>query len=282
MGIAALGGRYLFQAIFVFVLLPACAVAEGTNISREPPGTKYACTDWAKHTLGKYEITNNVWGKGKIRDYSQCIYGDLNPRSDRPRHIGWSWRWPYTVDGVKAYPSILYGKKPWNDYSTTSRLPRAVNQLSFLNVSYKIKMESSGAVNLLLESWLTKTATAMPGDRVGEVAIQLYQKNWPGQAGQFIESIVIDNIAYDFYIEKAMHVRGDKDTWIYYGFVHAGEAVLQVKALDMMKFINYLVKKRYINPAHFVASVELGNEIDHGEGRTELKYFSVQVGRKSR
>ena len=279
MGETAFGKRYIFQAILLFALLPACSFAKETNILHEQPESKPICTDWAKHTLGKYEITNNVWGKGNIHDYSQCIYGALNPQSDLPQRIGWSWNWPNTAEGVKAYPSILYGKKPWNDYSTTSRLPRAINQLSYLNVSFEVNSSSNGAVNLLLESWVTKTAKATPGERVGEVAIQLYQKNWPGQAGRFIESVVIDNIAYDFYIEKTMHVHGDKDTWVYYGFVHNGEAVLQVKTLDMMKFINYLVKHGYLNRKHYVASVELGNEIDHGEGRTEIKHFSVQVGR---
>ncbi|MBE9525937.1 MAG: hypothetical protein IME94_03095, partial [Proteobacteria bacterium] len=54
--------------------------------------------------------------------------------------------------------------------------------------------------------------------------------------------------------------------------------VLQAK-LDMMKFVNYLVRHGYVDREHYIATVELGNEIDHGKGRTEVEYFSVQVGR---
>jgi len=238
--------------------------------------TKTLCRDWASLTLGSYEINNNVWGKGNMHGYSQCIFSRINVSKDTPDSYGWYWNWPVTGDGVKAYPSVLYGRKPWNAYSTTSKLPVAIKKLKQLNVSYKVKEEHSGAVNLLLEAWITNNINSKPNDRVGELAIQLYQKNWPGQAGKFVASIKIDNIPYDFYIDKAITVPGDAITWVYYGFVYTGEPILSQK-VNMMHFINYLVKHDYLSNKHFVASVELGNEIDHGKGKTVVEQFSVQL-----
>ena len=271
--------QFLFGIILLMIMIPACSLSkEKSTVLHFSSSMKPVCTAWAKINLGEYEVTNNIWGKGSIYDYSQCIIGELNPQSGLPGHIGWSWDWPDASIGVKAYPSIIYGYKPWNNYSTTDRLPQAINQLKHLTVSYKLKTESSGAVNLLLESWITRTKKPAPIDRVGELAIQLYQENWPGQAGRYIESTVIDGITFDLYIEKKMRVPGDTHTWVYYGFVHKGAPVLQAK-LDIMKFVNYLVSHGYVDRDHYLATIELGNEVDYGRGRTEVEYFSVQVGR---
>ena len=260
------------------LMIPACSLSkEKSNALRYSSQMKPVCTAWAKISLGNYEISNNIWGKGNIHNYSQCIFGALNPRSGHPEKMGWSWNWPKMTAGVKAYPAILYGRKPWNDYPTTSHLPQAISQLKHLTVSYKVKTVSSGAVNLLLESWITRNKKSTPTDRVGELAIQLYQENWPGQAGKYVESIVINGISFDFYLEKEMRVPGDTHTWVYYGFVHKGAPVLQAK-LDIINFVKYLVSHGYVDRKHYIATVELGNEVDHGKGRTEIKYFSVQTG----
>ena len=234
------------------------------------------CADWAKISLGKYEVNNNVWGKEKIRHYSQCIYGTLNPQTGLPGTIGWSWDWPKVFDGIKAYPSVLYGRKPWNNYSTTSYLPQVIDKLKHVTVSYKIMTESDGAENLLLESWITRTDKPSSTDRVGELAVHLQQKNPPGQAGEYVETVVIGDIKFDFYYEKKMRVPGDSYRWAYYGFVHKGKPVLQAK-VDMMQFVNYLITKGYLDPKSYLATVELGNEVDHGRGKTELQHFSVNV-----
>jgi len=257
-------------------MIPACSSDTKTTTPIYTSGAQPLCKAWATISLGEYEISNNIWGKGNIQDYSQCIFGSLKPRSDLPDHFGWLWNWPDAGVRVKAYPSILFGRKPWNNYSTTSHLPRKIKKIKQLNVSYKLETTSNGAVNLLLESWITRIAKTTPTDRVAELAIQLYQDNWPGQAGRFIRSVVIDGISFDFYVEKKMRVPGDTHTWVYYGFVHKGKPVLQTK-IDMMKFVNYLVNNGYVDQEHYIATVELGNEIDYGKGKTKVEQFSVQV-----
>lgn len=259
-------------------MLSACSVNKERRTELHHAGSKKPiCTAWAIISLDEYEISNNIWGKGNINEYSQCVFGILNPKSKLPEKMGWSWNWPKGIVGVKAFPSILYGYKPWNNYSTTTQLPQAIDQLKYLTVSYKLKSVRRGAVNLLLESWITRTDKPDQKDRVGELAIQLYQDNWPGQAGNFVESVVINGISFDFYIEKKMRVPGDKHTWVYYGFVHKGAPVLEAK-LDIMKFINYLTSHGYVDRKHYLATVELGNEVDHGKGKTKIEHFSVKVG----
>jgi len=256
--------------------LTACSYVNTNLAHHETEDVSAVCTPWAEIPLGKYVIINNVWGKGNISDYSQCVFHTPGSIAQQPESMGWFWNWPTRKSGVKAYPSILYGRKPWNRYSTIPQLPAKIDQLNQLTASYYLEESSNGAVNLLLESWITQKRVAVPSDRTGELAIHLYQKNWPAQAGDYIESIVFDGIKYDFYIEKTMRVPGDNHSWTYYGFVHKGPPLLMA-TVDMMKFINYLVARGYVNQEHYIASVELGNEIDHGKGKTRISRFNVNV-----
>lgn len=277
----ALSIRLLAGIAFTVILflLVACFLSRENTGPRSMGGIKPVCGDWATISLGEYEVNNNIWGKGVIKGYTQCIFGVMDLYSGLPATAGWSWHWPKSDEGVKAYPSILYGRKPWNKYSTTSQLPRVLDQMQQLLVTYKLQSTTSGAVNLLLESWITTTQKATPKDRTGELAIQLYQKHWPGQAGRFIETVVINDIPFDFYLEEKMRVPDDDHSWAYYGFVHEGKPLLQAK-LDIMKFANYLIKKGYVNRHHYIATVELGNEVDYGDGETVIEQFSVQPGQK--
>ncbi len=277
-----MNGRISTLAIIVVTALatgmcPATSSGKNTSNFNTSGNTRTVCSDWATIPLGEYEMQNNVWGKRNIRNYSQCIFGKYDFGSAQPVNIGWTWDWPALFVGVKAYPSILYGRKPWNSYSTSPYLPRSIEQLKHLSVSFKIKTKAKGAVNLLLESWITKSSTPSPKDRVGELAIHLYQNKWPGQAGAYIKPVVIDGIAFDFYVDKHINVPGDTHHWVYYGFVHKGGPLLQAK-LDIVKFTDFLVRQGYVNRQHYIATVELGNEIDHGEGETLIENFSVEVG----
>ena len=266
----------IIVSLFTVLNIPVCNAGQDDTNSRFRPANEPRCHDWAVISLGKYEINNNVWGKDRISDYKQCIFSNANTDNSLPGKFGWNWSWPKVNDGVKAYPSVLYGRKPWNNYSTTSKLPRRIDQLRHLLITYQLESQFDGAANLLLESWITKTAQAKPAERTGELAIQLYQKDWPGQAGKFITSVTINAIPFDFYVDEKITAPGDNLTWAYFGFVHKGKIITDA-SIDIKLFVDYLVRKGYIDRKHYLATVELGNEIDHGKGVTTITHFSVSI-----
>ncbi|MHA2099558.1 MAG: hypothetical protein ACW99A_12855, partial [Candidatus Kariarchaeaceae archaeon] len=47
--------------------------------------TTYYCNDLAQILIGSYLIENNVWGKGNITNYTQCVYETTN------KEFGWNW-----------------------------------------------------------------------------------------------------------------------------------------------------------------------------------------------
>jgi len=236
---------------------------------------KTQCNDWATIDLGGYLLNNDVWGKRGLTGYSQCIY-EIPGRKESEGGFGWTWDWPRAFDGVKSYPSVFFGRDLWSHQATTTALPKAISQLRHIYVNYKIKSTHTGAVNLLLESWITRNPSPGHRDRLGELAIQLYQIDWPGQEGKYIEDVKIGGVDFAFYLSKTTHAPGDPDRWTYYGFVHKPPTILKAR-LDIMQFVNYLVRKGYVDAGSYIATVELGNEIDHGEGRTEVESYSVSV-----
>lgn len=235
-----------------------------------------SCQDWATFKAQRIELNNNTWGKQDIKDYEQCIYQNYY----NPTHMGWRWTWPERRPGVKAYPSLMYGYKPWNKHSTTQTLPMQLSELDSLEVNFLAEMDYQGAVNLLLEAWLTDSATPEPYDRTSEIAIHLMQHQWPGQGGDYYQSVTLGERTYDVYINHQMQVPGDPHTWSYLSFVNTGKPLLKGE-IDLKQFIDYLLKEKMIINSEYLTSVELGNEIDHGEGTTNIPYFHVRAKNKT-
>ncbi|MEZ5449446.1 MAG: hypothetical protein R3E89_10830 [Thiolinea sp.] len=235
-------------------------------------GWKKSCEDWATFASGDIELNNNTWGRQNEWHYQQCIYQNR----EQPQRMGWEWKWPQHKEGVKAYPSLMYGHKPWNRQSTTTALPRRLDQLQNIQVNFSTQMQYSGSVNLLLEAWLTDSAKPQPADRTSEIAIHLMQHQWPGQGGDYHDSVVIDGHAFDVYINHHMTVPGDPHTWSYLSFVNTGKPLLRGR-INLKAFLDYLLAQGMIVPSEYLTSVELGNEIEYGEGESRVDYFRVHT-----
>jgi hypothetical protein len=80
------------------------------------------CNEWAWSNIGEYRIENNVWNKGSISDYQQCLFIQ---DGDRGINAGWGWNWPGLRFNVVAHPNVMCGKNPWLS-STTPDLPIAL------------------------------------------------------------------------------------------------------------------------------------------------------------
>lgn len=231
------------------------------------------CEPWAEISKEEYLLTNNVWGAKDIKPIKQCI-------AVNNEGFEWSWDWKGRKGkkfqgNVLAYPSILYGHKPWSKQSTTPKLPIKVSHIKKLDVSFKVNQTASGSHNLLLESWVTSSAVPKPSTRTVEIAIHLSQQNWPGMPGRKVDRADIDGHSYDVFVDPAIEVPGDDLHWMYLGFVSNG-ASEPVDDIDMTEFISYSLKKGYVQAEHYLASIELGSELVSGRGKTIVQDFSVQ------
>ncbi len=267
---------WIFLSVIFLFSFPSCKSPD-TNIEQI---NLHSCQPWAEIRSNALLLTNNIWGARNFPDFKQCIAAKTD-------HSGivysWNWSWHGKNGQVKSYPSLCFGHKPWNKHSTTEKLPILLTAINSLLVEYNIKTTGSSIYNILLESWITSTAIPRPDTRVAELAILLDEHDWPGMPGHFVETVTIDGQNFDFYMEPRMVVPDDSNTWIYLGFVAKEESANATSKLhgqiDIAKFIRYLVAKKYIRGSQYLSSVELGNEVISGEGKTFVKDFHVSIRR---
>jgi hypothetical protein len=252
--------RFLFGAL-VFVLLgfPGCL----TRVDYDHTGY---CADWAEFSVDELIIQNNVWNKQGITAYEQCVFGTGEPLAFP---LGWTWTWPEPPGGVKAYPEIIFGRKPWSPASTSAGLPRRVVDLTTLTASYDAAQTAAGSYNLAFDIWLNSADPPAPENITREIMIWLDHKVM-GPAGTYQNQVTIDGEAYDFYMGSV-----GTGSWTYIAFV---KQVPEFSGDTKIKlFFNYLVGIGAIADTEYCSSVEIGNEVVSGTGRTEFSNYSVTV-----
>ncbi len=260
------------SALILSTSLTACSLYGNTADDKQLS----TCKHWDFIKFDQYEVHNNVWDKRDIKNFEQCIYKDT---ISNKQSIGWRWDWPAAKGNIKAYPSILYGLKPWNLESTTPDLPIKLDDIALLKTEFQIDEKSKGGMNLLIDAWITDNNRPQPHNRIAELAIHIYQKQWQGQAGKYIETVLIDGVVYDFYKHDNMTVHGDNHSWDYLGFVHKGKPKFSGN-INIKHFTDYLVKNGHLNKNSYLSSIEFGNEITHGQGETRVSHFQVDVKAK--
>lgn len=224
-------------------------------------GIKNICHDWAELYYKEFMFSNNVWGKEDITDSKQCL---LVKGEDNNVEHGWQWNWPEGEARVKAYPEIVYGYKPWNASSTTPKLPIKIADIEKLQVTYEVDVNATGIYNLIFDLWLTNSDKPTPQSITHEITIWLMDTGVV-PAGSPMGTITINDQDYLRYTGSVNKT--------YIAFV---SEIAQTKGtLDLKLFLDYLTKRGYAHKNRYLASIELGNEIDSGEGITWLRNFEV-------
>jgi hypothetical protein len=221
----------------------------------------YYCDDWAQTQIGSYLIENNVWGKGNIVDYMQCIYKTGSNK------FGWHWDWPNSGYDVKAYPEVIFGRKPWSNHSTHPSLPTKLSAIETFTVDYELDMSAQGIYNLAFEFWVIPDSLSDGNNITTEVMIWT-DTNIMMPAGIIISTVSIDGITYNLY-------RDVFTDWTYFAFL--SETVQHQGTLNVDKFINYMVDQSLLDPAEYFASFELGNEVIQGSGITNVHNYEIMV-----
>ena len=240
-------------ALFLFVLTMTRA-----------QDTTYNCNGWSQFTIGSYLVENNVWGQGNITDFTQCIY---RTGSGDDIHFGWNWNWPIGNSDVKAYPEVIFGKKPWESSSTDAALPIKIQNLDELYVVYDLDMVATGSYNLAFEFWVTIDSMSSETGITTEVIIWM-DNILIGPAGNIIGRVTFDG--FDYYLYQA-----NWDSWTYFAFISAVPQYSGV--LGVHNFVNHLVSQDMLDPNEYFSDFELGNEVVYGMGKTDIRQYDIYV-----
>ena len=236
------------------------------------------CDDEYLLKVPGFVYSNNMWGKGDITDYEQCLLKRV--RNDTVTY-GWRWRWPLGPGGtgsVKAYPEVIFGHKPLGGPPvppTAQDLPRRISDLKQLLVDFNVDMTAQGLYNLAFEMWIVSDVCPEMHEKNITHEIMIWVDGTLGPATEGVEHEVseIDGFVYDVYFDSEHAATGTQNAVITF----LGREKRQSGTLDLLKFLHYLVDKERIVADHYMTSVELGNEVVEGTGEVWLKRFQVDV-----
>jgi Glycosyl hydrolase family 12 len=122
--------------------------------------------------------------------------------------------------------------------------------------------------------WGVSTIPASRNDITHEIMIWTVHAA-QSAAGQRVDSMSVNGTTYDVYIEEHQKDASgaNPNSWIYVAFV-AQKPVLR-GPLEISAFVDYLLRRGTLQPTHYLTSLELGNEVCHGAGATEIQDFAI-------
>lgn len=231
------------------------------------------CEEAVTAASGSYEVENNVWGKGALTDWSQCVGATNSTR--RGLAARWTWDWKSQDNQVKAFPEVVFGHKPGTARSTTPLLPRKLGEMRRVVMDYDISTQRSGTGNLSVDIWLTDTPTpttfAVP-PITHEVMIWLETFGPMYAGGEQIDTVSIHGIPYRVYVGEKFGLG-----WRYIAFKPENTPMQPVAQIDLMPYLLYLQTKGLLTPESHVANINLGNEIISGAGTTQVNHLDIDV-----
>lgn len=231
------------------------------------------CNESVTAASGSYVIENNVWGKGALTDWSQCVGATNSPR--RGLAARWTWDWKYQGDNVKAYPEVVFGHKPGTARSTTPLLPRKLGEVRRVVMDYDISTKRNGTGNLSVDIWLTDTPAPTtfavpPITHEVMIWLEIFGPMYAG--GDQIDTVSIHGIPYRVYVGEKFGLG-----WRYIAFKPENTPMQPVAQLDLMPYLLYLETKGLVSPESYLANINLGNEIISGAGATQVNHLAIEV-----
>jgi hypothetical protein len=229
------------------------------------------CGDQPGADNGVYRAENNTWGKGTLSGWTQCV--GLGTGPDGTLVGRWTWDWLDAGGNVKAYPEIVFGQKPGSS-TTSPDLPKKINDVSELMITYDITATHTGSGNIAFDIWLTNTQNPAKWGVppiTHEIMVWLDKYGSMGPGGNWVETVEIDGTTYSVY-------QGDNwgDGWRYIAFVQkAGQSL--AGTLNLRSLLSYMQDKNFATGDEYIASIEIGNEVASGAGETILSKYSISI-----
>ncbi|MGZ5201900.1 MAG: GH12 family glycosyl hydrolase domain-containing protein [Telluria sp.] len=258
------------------VLLSACGGGGGASTPAPAPQqaaavfvpvTVSSCDKnaWPKMAVGDYAVTNNLWGKGSISNFTQCISATSVGTVENNKAVQtgvtakWNWSWPDSDFNVKSYAEILYQPQG----QPLDPIPFAA--LGALTVKHDVTIDATGDYNLAYDMWVDATKSVGQWPHKAEIMIKL-QGTW--KDSPVVDTITVDGVSYDVCVDN-----GPSRQWTFLAFTSTTpmpKATIRVKP-----FVDYLLAKGYLASTDYLSTIEFGSELVKGTGTATVNAYSV-------
>ncbi len=242
-------------------------------------GVTSQCANGYAVADGPYRYENNQWGSGKAQGpFEQCL---LKRTVDGKQQRGWSWSFPGTDASVFSYPEVIFGWKPWTGGKTTdAHLPTRVGDFKKLTLVYDVESQTTGSYNLAPEVWIidrnVRNGPPAPSAITAEVMFWIDSGGVARPGGSSVANPVVNGEAYELWQQDG--AAGDASSGARWRLLSFKRAIPQLHGvIDIPAFMRVLVDQKLIDPNHYIATVEFGNEVSGGTGTTWIKQLEIQT-----
>ena len=269
-----------FAAAIIGIVALATHAACGAAAERPARETRIvSCEDGHVSDTPNGRLVNNMWNKqAAVGAYEQCLLMRGEPAAPL---FGWSWEWPIESETLLAYPQALFGWKPWNGGVTTnSALPIQISSIETLELSYRVHTTAQGKYNFAATMWITRSGRTSdqpnPADISADVNVWMNNRGVP-LSGEQVATARIANIDVQVWHAADIGDASGANSNRWQHVVYLAQAVPASGTLDLAAFVRDAVDRGILSPAHYVSSVELGNEIVSGSGETWIEALTLKV-----
>jgi hypothetical protein len=229
-------------------------------------------SQWDQIRYGEYIVENNTWNIQAIKNkWTQTIFCDT-----LKGNMGWKWDFsgekdkPDTFE-VKTFPEIIFGKKPYENYkSTTSRLPIELASAKF-KIKYEYMANAIGVYNTSTDISFSDSKNPNSSNIRAKMMIWFDHQNFQFFESEKLKQAKIGGLQYKVFVDTA-HV-GPEGKWVYIAllsdnFPSKGE-------INLKDYFDYFLSEGNLKPEWYLSSIEVGSEISSGKGEIIFKRFIV-------
>ena len=251
------------------MLPPALLIAVACH-GATAPGLIEKSGEWEKISLGDYLVENNTWNVKAVRPgfaWRQSVFAD-------PSTGAMGWRWDYSGQNgdIKCFPEIIFGKKAFDGYaSTTPRLPAPLAGAR-CRLEYDYAAKATGTYNTSTDITFTDSALAGEKNIRAKLMIWFDHQNMPFFNPALVTRAIIAGRPHRVFIDRNHDEAGGK--WIYIAMLP--DDLPARGELDLTDYFAGLLHDGVLKPDWFLSSVEIGSEIANGSGEITFRRFVVR------
>ncbi|MFA5256647.1 MAG: hypothetical protein WC360_00705 [Opitutales bacterium] len=253
------------------VVLMAMCLANGVAMAEQIEKSG----NWDRILDGEYLVENCTWNVGAAQGpWKETIFCD-------PATGCRGWRWDFSEENddstrgvVKTFPEIIWGRKPYDGYaSTTPLMPVELAKAAQITLEYEYEAKNvAGVYDTTTDIAFTDSVTPGPQNIRAKLMI------WFDRAGtEFFpdkphQQAVIGGRRFEVYIDPAHEEPGQK--WVFIALLP--EDMPGIGELNLNEYFDYLLSVGALKPEWFLSSVEVGTEIASGKGEITFRKFVVR------
>lgn len=216
-------------------------------------------------------VLNNMWGSSNLKEGSDYVINSTFSRGDMTKGVTFNWSVPYTTEAtqIRGYPEVAFGVSPKGNYKgdptdKAAVFPVKVADLTSLLAKYDVSWSgTTTGFNVSYDIWLTNKPNGDASTISNEIMVWVHKGAF-GAPGQAIGTIAIDGVNATIY-HTGTYTAVILDQDLPSGTVDVTAIIAKLQALGI------------VNANEYLASVELGAEMNSGVGSLTINNLDLTV-----